>query len=102
MDPAAFFATSATAKSFLDFPTEVRNRIYHLAIYDADRGAVFLPRSVPRKIKSETDEDVESVDEAVLDLEGPRRKLRWPGNKGQSQAAGSWAKGRHLSDLQQA
>ena len=93
MDAAAFFATSATAQSFLDFPTEVRNRIYHLAIFDHDRGAVLLPRSVPRKITSKTDEDVESVHVDVDDVEGPTRHLSWPRNEGRSLAAGRWVTG---------
>ena len=34
---------------FLHLNKDIRNRIYQLAIYDHDRGAVFLPRTLPRR-----------------------------------------------------
>ncbi|KAK4551833.1 hypothetical protein LTR86_010829 [Recurvomyces mirabilis] len=43
---------------FLDLPDEVRHRIYELAIYDHDRGVVFLPRALPRKVTPQTDLNV--------------------------------------------
>ncbi|CAK4032529.1 Hypothetical predicted protein [Lecanosticta acicola] len=35
---------------FLHLPDDVRMRIFKLAIFDHDRGAVFLPRNHPRKV----------------------------------------------------
>lgn len=34
---------------FLHLNKDIRNRIYQLAIYDHDRGAVFLPRALPHR-----------------------------------------------------
>lgn len=94
MDSAIFFSTSAQAKSFLDFPAETRYRIYHYAIKDHDRGAVLLPRAVPRKACPATDLDIveylEDDWEGDGDQEGPKSILQWPGNRGKSRAAGTW------------
>lgn len=48
---------------FLDLPDEVRKHIYELAIYDHDRGVVFLPRALPRKVTPYTDPNVQYVHE---------------------------------------
>ena len=48
---------------FLHLPDNVRTKIYRLAIFDHDRGAVFLPRACPRKVHPGVDDlDVEDVD----------------------------------------
>ena len=47
---------------FLHLPNAVRKRIYDLAIYDHDRGAVFLPRALPRKVMKGSGKDFSSID----------------------------------------
>ena len=94
MDPAAFFATSATAKSFLDFPNEVRNRIYRLAIADHDRSAVYLPRLAPRKVTPK--EDLSMKYGSIWEEEGeaPTEYYFYPGEEGSSLASGDWKFGK--------
>ncbi|KAK3710490.1 hypothetical protein LTR37_010333 [Vermiconidia calcicola] len=93
--------------SFLDFPDEVRTKIYKLAIYDHDRGAVFLPRAVPRKVTPATDLDLRYawIDEREDSNGGEAGEMdareesmvkdltpyyAWPINEGESRAAGVW------------
>ena len=80
-------------KSFLDFPNEVRHRIYELVIYDQDRSVVFLPRAVPRKVTPDTDVDVKY---AIVMEEGDEDKpnyFAWPVNSNNAFAAGEWMDG---------
>lgn len=96
MDPTYFFSTHAQAKSLLDFPPHVRNRIYTYAIYDYDRGAVFLPRALPRKVTAETDKDVEQrfeEDGEVDNGEGAVCHFAWPENVEGCCSAGRWVSG---------
>ena len=93
IDLTLFFSTSGTAQSFLDFPLEVRNRIYDLAIFDHDREAVYLPRAVPRKVSSDTDLDIEEHHEDLNENDGLTRLLFYPGNEGSSLASGKWTEG---------
>ena len=79
---------------FLDLPAELRNYIYRLAIYDHDRGAVFLPRAVPRKVTPKIDVDVEEVILDEDDETGMVRYLAWSSNHGRSFAAGVWVEGK--------
>jgi hypothetical protein len=90
MDPVLFFSTSARAKSFLEFPVEVRSRIYRLAIYDHDRAAVFLPRSVPRKVT--LSEDVDLARAWVESPDGGEPENCWAFSlvDGPSKASGDW------------
>ena len=94
MDQAAFFATSATAKSFLDFPTEVRNRIYRLAIADHDRSAVYLPRLAPRKVTPKEDLDMKYGSIWEEEGEAPTEYYFYPGEEGCSLASGDWKFGK--------
>jgi hypothetical protein len=48
---------------FLHLPDEVRQRIYALAVFDHDRGIVFLPRALPRKVTPDQDEAAEYVEQ---------------------------------------
>ena len=74
--------------SFLDLPDEVRSKIYKLAVYDHDRGAVFLPRAVPRKLDMDTDLDVTYAFVQESRDSEPTEYLAWPINEGHSLAAG--------------
>lgn len=53
--PMSLATPPAALHAFMKLPDSVRNRIYTIALYDHDRGAVFLPRALPRKVTSQTD-----------------------------------------------
>lgn len=72
MDRTADATPRPSAKTdkigFLHLSSDVRNRIYQLAIYDHDRGAVYLPRTLPRKSVFETTEEERTYDSTYADV----------------------------------
>ena len=90
MDAALFFSTSSQAKSFLEFPVEVRNMIYDLTIYDHDRTAVFLLRAVPRNVTQSEDLDLQRAWVESDSGDEPEKCWAFPLVDGPSKASGEW------------
>lgn len=64
--------------------------IYKLAIFDHDRGAVFLPRAVPRKVTLETDADVRIESAGAISSTHEQLDITFPVNEGSSKASGNF------------